>query len=288
MMRVTCLAAAVALSMAGQTPAIQNGRIDSRTGGDLRAVVGSVEPKDEPVWITWSVPMIPGERQLCSVWSSQTYAVRGMYLEGWTGAMPPPMSAPPGPTRLEAGTRLVVFARVLNGTVERVRISSDDCPVDAGGLRVVRIDSVTAQASIAYLESLLVASASSTESRPIASAVSAIALHDSAAADEVLERLAATAGERDAGRQAASWLARARGRRGFDALSRLVASTAVPATRRALVAALAQSPLPETFDTLSTLARTHSDERVRIEAVRAISRSTDPRAKEFLTGVLRQ
>jgi hypothetical protein len=27
---------------------------------------------------------------------------------------------------------------------------------------------------------------------------------------------------------------------------------------------------------------------VRVEAVRAISRSTDPRAKEFLTGVLRQ
>lgn len=288
MMRVTCLAAAAALSIAAQTPAIQNGRIDLRPAGDLRAVVANVESKTEPAWVTWSVPMIPGERQLCGVWSSQTHAVRGMYLEGWTGTAPPPMSVPPGPTRLEAGTRLVLFARILNGAVERIRISSDDCPVDAGGLRVVRVDAVTAQASISYLESLLVASASSTESRPIASAVSAIALHDTAAADEVLERLAATAGEREVGRQAASWLARARGRRGFDTLNRLVASTATPATRRALVAALAQSPLPETFDTLSTLARTHSDERVRIEAVRAISRSTDPRAKEFLADVLRR
>ena len=288
MMRVTCLAAAVALSIAAETPAIQNGRIDSRPAGDLRAVVGSVESKTEPAWVTWTVPMIPGERQLCSVWSSQTYAVRGMYLEGWTGTAPPPMSVPPGPTRLEAGTRLVLFARVTNGTVERVRLSADDCPVDAGGLRVLRLDPITAQASIAYLESLLVESASSTGSRPIASAVSAIALHDAAAADEVLERLAVTAGEREVGRQAASWLARARGRRGFDTLTRLLASTAAPATRRALVAALAQSPLPETFDTLATLARTHTDDRVRVEAVRAISRSTDPRAKEFLTGVLRQ
>jgi hypothetical protein len=284
-----CLAAAVALSIAAQTPAIQNAQIDSRPAGDLRAVVGSVESKTEPAWVTWSVPMIPGERQLCSVWSSQTHSVRGHYLEGWTGAAPPPMSTPPGPTRLEAGTRLVIFARVINGTVERIRLSSDDCPVDAGGLRVVRLENVSEGSSIQYLESLAVdAAAPATRSGAIASAVSAIALHDAAAADEALERLAVTAGEREVGRQAASWLARARGRRGFDTLTRLLAATTSPATRRAVVAALAQSPLPDTFDTLATLARTHSDERVRVEAVRAISRSTDPRAKEFLTGVLRQ
>lgn len=284
------LVAAAALFAAVQFPAIQNGTTETAASANLVQDVARLGSGSDPVWIAWSEPMLPGERNLCSTWSSQAYSVRGQYLEGWAGENPPPpFPTPPGPVALEAGTRLVMFARLIEGKVERLRVIGDDCPVDAGGRKVVRINGVAPDDSVRFLETLVqpASTPTATDRSHTSSALSGIALHQTPMADDVLERLASTRLDSDVGRQAASWLGRARGRRGVAVLMRLIDQPGTPQASRALVAALAQSPAPDTYDTLVRLARSHTNERVRVEAVRAISTSTDPRAKAFLTEVLK-
>lgn len=272
-----------------QAVAIQNATVETRRSIVLADDIARASAGADPVWVAWSVPMIPGERQMCSVWSSQTYAVRGLYLEGWTGDAPPAIAASAGPLRLEAGTHLVMFARVVDGRVERLRVASDDCPVDAGGRHVIELTGVSPDASVRYLETLI---GSGTEidraNRSLLSSVfSAVALHATPAADEVLERMAGNDKASDVRRQAASWLARSRGTRGLETLARLLASATTDEACVAYVGAMGQAAGAAAFDMLSALARTHANARVRVEAVRAITSSSDPRAKPFLESLLR-
>ena len=45
-----------------------------------------------------------------------------------------------------------MFARVLDGRVERLRTISDDCPVDASGLTVFSLTGVTPADSLRFLD----------------------------------------------------------------------------------------------------------------------------------------
>jgi HEAT repeat protein len=56
--------------------------------------------------------------------------------------------------QLEAGTTLAVFVRLVEKRIERVRVLSDDCPVDAGGRDVRWLTGVSGAESVAYLQSL--------------------------------------------------------------------------------------------------------------------------------------
>lgn len=264
-----------------QQPAVQNGQVEARSDVSIERVVAEAAASVDPVWIAWRVPMVPGDRDLCSTWSNGEVVSRGLVLEDLPrDAAQPGFQAPRGPVQLEAGASLVVLLRMAGGEVERVRVVAGDCPIDAGGRRVVWLSAITPATSVQYLDALTAPPAlpADTHRRVASTAVMAIALHEDAAADRVLDRIlsqpVAPDGDTSLRSAAASWTARARGRRGFDRIVALLASERDAAFRRTLASTLAATREPETLSSLSTLARSDADEQVRAEAVFGLARLT--------------
>ena len=264
----------------GQRPNIQNGRVETRAATAIEREIAAVGTSASPVWVAWSVPMVAGERNLCSTWIDDTTFVRGETLERSDGSRPTQFAPPSGPVRLEGGTSLVILARVVDGRLERLRSIGDDCPVDAGGTTIHWLTGVTPAESVKYLDGLTRADALniSTTRRLAESAVSAMALHQDASALPVLDRLSSTATADGAlRRQAASGLAAHRGAEGFDRVVALIKNERGRDLRRNFVGALAQSPNEKATNVLLEIARTDADASVRGEAaMRYIRRVGQP------------
>jgi len=258
------------VSAAGQMPSVLNGRVETRPATSLDAAVTAAGTGPDPVWIGWSVPMVIGDRHLCSQWVPEIGggAIRIATLEGSPLTQAPP-ARPATPVRLEGGTTLVVLARVVAGRVERLRALDDECPIDAGGRTVYWLTGVSAAESVRYLDALVRTASATTEGqrRIATSAVSAIALHRDPAADPSLDRLVAAGAPDALARHAAMWMGSARGAHGFQTLQARIRAERDPRLRRTLVSALGQTREPATPEALVTLARSDADPGVRAEAV---------------------
>jgi hypothetical protein len=273
----------VALTVAepsAQRPNIQNGNVQTRPAASLTREVSAAGSSGTPVWIAWSVPMVPGDRSLCSTWSDGFSFVRGETLGPMAGSRPTAPTPPAGPVRLDSGTALVLLVRVIDGRPERIRSIGDDCPIDATDVTVHWLTGVSPAESVQYLDSLTRSDALniSTNRRVAEAAVAAIALHQDAAATPVLERLSSAA-TADAGlrRQAASGLSAHRGAPGLDRVAALIAAERNRDLRRSFVGALAQSPQDKAVGVLLNIARADADPGVRGEAaLRYIRRAGEP------------
>ena len=255
---------------AGQTPTIQNGRVETRPATALdAAVTAAASAGTDPVWIGWSVPKVAGDHSLCSQWTPDAggATVRLASLE----ASSPPQTAaarPAAPVRLEGGTALVVLARIVTGRVERLRTLDDECPIDAGGRTVHWLTGINAAESVRYLDTLARDATTTEGERRIAtSAITAMALHRDPAADAPLDRMVATGAPDTLARHAAMWIGSARGAHGFATLQARIRAERDPRLRRTFVGALGQTREPATPDALLALARDDADPGVRTEAV---------------------
>ena len=142
--RFGVLVGAIALASvawaAGQAQAppvqIQNGKVEVRKGTAIDREIASLAPAraDEPVWVAWRAPMTNGDRDMCSSVQRSAGHVRGYIMRGIRSAKcaghnpRPQITAPTGPIPLEAGTQVVMLARVIDRKVERIRTVGDDCP----------------------------------------------------------------------------------------------------------------------------------------------------------------
>jgi len=269
---------------------ITNGRVErvaaaGRLGEQVRALAGR---SAGPFWIGYAEPVVDGERVMCCVSSGSVSGVisvspgtdaccSGCRLEpADEGAAA--TTAPREPIRLEGATELVVLARVENGEVGRIRMFSPDCPLDAGGRTVYWLTGVAPEASVEWLSGFATASGSLASS-----AIGALALHRTDAADRALERLVAAGEPPKVREKAAFWMGVARGRRGFEALSRLVRSDTSEDFRRRAVFAISRSDQPETIDTIIGIARHDASARVRGEALFWLAQKAGARATASLT-----
>ena len=261
-------------------PQIQNGRLETRAVTSLERDLPTLGGP-EAVWAFWRVPMIDGERGPCSTWmfGDREPMIRGELLDsGISGTIistdrpndRPQLTPPSGPIPLEGGTGLLVFARIVDGRVERLRTIADDCPVDANGRTVYALTGVTPADSLRYLDSLTKMTGdrlSVNARRNLAdTALGAIRRHRDAGADTILDRIATSDNDTDLRRTAASALASSRGAHGFATVKRLVDTEQVPDLRVSFVTALGQTREPGTVEALRGLLRDR-DARIRRQAV---------------------
>lgn len=269
---------------------ITNGRVAQvaaagRLDDQVRALAGR---SSDPVWVGYAVPVVEGERVMCCV-SSASVSGHIIVSSGTEGCcsgcrLEPGDSGPVvttgsrEPIRLEPASEFVVLARVEGGEVGRIRMFSPDCPLDAGGRTVYWLTGVAPDASVEWLSGVAKASGSLASS-----AIGALALHRTDAADRALERLVAPGQPARVRDRAAFWMGQARGRRGFETLSRLLASDASDDFRRRAVLAISRSDQPETIDTIIGIARHDASARVRGEALFWLAQKAGARATASLT-----
>jgi len=290
---VIALAAALATVGAPAASAqdqITNGRVErvaatGRLADQLGALAGR---SSDPFWIGYAEPVVEGERMMCCV-SSGSGSGSFIVSSGTDGCCagcrlepgddgPVTTTAAREPIRLEGATELVVMARVEDGAVEKIRMFSPDCPLDAGGRTVYWLTGVAPEASVEWLTGFAGAAGSRGSS-----ATGALALHRTEAADRALEQLVAAGQPARVRERAAFWMGQARGRRGFETLRRLVTSDPDERFRSRAIFAISRTDQPETLEVVIDRARHDESARVRGEALFWLARTAGARAVANIT-----
>jgi hypothetical protein len=257
--RVALLVLAAALQAAAQPKLLINAQVDTRlvSAGLEREFQSLLSAQPQPAWIGYAVPSISSYNLGCDYVSSGDRTA-------------------PGVVHLEPPDQAVMLFRVVGGAVDRIRVLSPDCNIDAGGVPVHWLTGILPAESVALLSSI-----------DRNQAVMAIAMHADGAADAALEKLVAGTEPDAVRRRAAFWIGAARGRHGLDVVKQLLATDPSPAVRERAIVGLSGSREPEAVDLLISTARQDREVRVRRQAMNAIGRSRDPRARAFLENVLR-
>lgn len=280
---------------AQQQPRIANGRVATQDAGAsfVQSFKTLVSAQADVTWIGYSVPVVDGERTMCCSGSGDVYINGGRgdccatcrleATERSSQSSAPP-SQPAQPIKLEGPDHMAVLLRVAERQVERIRIFSPDCALDAGGRNVIWLNGVRPADSITMLESL--AQDRARGNRVADGAIAAIALHRDAAADASFDRLLAHTQPTAVRKKVTFWLGNARGARGLDTLRRVLQEDPAAEVRKSAVFAVSQSSEPGAFDMLAGLARSDVSPAIRSEAVFWIAQKGDTRAAGIVREVL--
>lgn len=263
----------LATPIAAAQPRVINGDVQAAALPTplTRAALDQFAGRAATGWLGYAVPIVPGDRFLCD----------GLTMVNGIPARRG--DERPGVMMLEGPRELWVLYRLDAGRVDRIRVASETCTLDAGGLTVHWFAKVSAAESVALLGSFL----TDTVSQRVADgAVTALALHRDPAA---LERLLAAARDGATSHlrgQALFWLAQRAGDKAVGAISDAIANDPETEVKKRAVFALSQLPKDDGVPRLIDLARTHSNPVVRKQAMFWLGQSHDPRAVRFFEEVL--
>ena len=272
-MKTTVLAMMVLLIGApamGQ-PQVTNGELRqvNLAAGVTRSSLDAFSGTLGTAWLTYAVPLVAGERFICD----------GMHTSNGVNR-PTPGS---GVMMLEGPRRLWVLFRLEGGRVDRIRIASENCTLDAGGLTVNWVSTVTPSESVALLASFLTSSSSN---RLADGALTALAMHSEPAA---LARLLTTARQGATTHlrgQALFWLAQRAGEKAIGTITEAIAKDPETDVKRRAVFALSQLPKDEGIPRLIEVARTNPNAAVRKQAMFWLGQTKDERALRFFEEIL--
>ncbi len=273
-MNVFCRIVIVLLAMASaalaQTPSVENGTLDVRapTGALDRELDGLVASTTNPMWVGYAVATNPrGGDDGC--WSSRDgFPVRRV-----------------GPVKLEGSDTIYVLYRIADRRVDRIRMSSSDCPLDAGGLTVRWLTGVSAAASIDWLTRFTTGDSAR---RLQNQAVVAVALHADPLAINRLLSLARDGKDARLRGDALFWVAQRAGDRALATVSNAIDNDPDTEVKKKAVFALSQMPKDEGVPKMIEVARTNRNPEVRKQAMFWLGQSGDPRALKFFEDILRK
>lgn len=285
------LAPAVA---ADQQPRVQNGRLTSQPAGTLEPTFRRlVAAQTEPGWIGYSVPVVNrSEGRLCCsgdtwisdgiVFTNGRLATCGLEPNSTTRRTSDQPVQVQNPVRLEGPENVVVLYRVEEKAVQRIRVFSPDCELDAGGRSIQWLEGVTGADSVKLL-STFVSSANVKSDRITDAALSAIAMHRDETADAALERFGARDNPEFVRKKVTFWLGNARGARGFEAVRKIARDDPSDEVRKSAMFGLSQSSDAQSIPELVRFARQDTSPKVRGEAIFWLAQKAGQRAAAEIT-----
>jgi hypothetical protein len=234
-----------------------------------------------PLWVFWSVPMIPGHHRVCCNNGRQGGRDGQCRLESSARSYSHDSVADS-----EEATDLQVLLRIDGGWVDEVRAYTSDCRLDAGELPVIRLDGVAPTASVDYLSSRVQARGGA-EDRSLA-ALTAVAYHADPAADLALSNWSRPPNDAALRKQVAFWLGAARGKEGLGNLRRMLRDDPTEEVREQAVFGLSLIEDPEALNVLIDLARRDKQAGLRKTAVFWLSQKAGERAVEAIQHVVEE
>ena len=179
-------AAGQSVAKGGGAPHIENAKVETRSvAGSLAATMAEVEKSAaKPTWVGYGVRIVAGERMICcGNYDSRVRDCGKCALEtdgenySNTGN-----AKHSGAVKLEGGEDLIVLFRIQDKHVTRVKVASDNCVLDAGGLPLVWLTGVQASESVTLLSEYVRKNHAGDDERDSIGneALTAIALHDGA------------------------------------------------------------------------------------------------------------
>jgi HEAT repeat protein len=183
---------------------------------------------------------------------------------------------------------MVVLFRVEEKAVQKVRMFSPDCELDAGGRAVHWLEGVNPADSVKLLSSLLASTSGGSGADKLrGGAMAALAMHREDVALPVLLSLARQDPNTRVRGDALFWLAETAGRRVSAEITAAIETDPDTDVKKRAVFALSQLPRDEGVPLLINVARTNKNPAVRKQAMFWLGQSKDPRAIEFFAEVLK-
>ena len=294
---ITCAAAQLAKGGASPAPAqaakemprVENAKVETRavTGNlenTFREIAGNA---GEPEWVGYSVEQIPGEHSVCCGNYSDERGCDTCQLEkdhsGSGGS-----TRTEGTVKLEGARQLVVLFRLEANKVMKIRVASEDCTLDAGGLPFVWLSGVKASESVALLEDYVRgADFEGHGERGLGhGALTAIALHADASADRAFESFIKPDQREGLRRKAAFWMGAARGKAGLIGLQRMAIDDPSSDVRAHVAFALSVSHEPGAVDEMIRMAHDDTSAHVRGQALFWLAQKAGKKAVGTITGAI--
>jgi hypothetical protein len=292
-----CLAGMVAGTAFGQQaarmsqPQIVDGQVETRAvGTNLSSTVQHIEGQGaKPLWVAYGVEEIAGERTVCcGNYNNDDHVGCGTCrLENEHGNT---MSDrhPGGTVKLEQGRQLVVLLRVAGKHVMKIRMASEDCTLDPGGLRVLWLTGVKGDESVGLLANYV---RPEEIQRPgehglSEQALTAIAMHADGAADRAFASFVAPTQPQGLREKASFWLGAARGEKGLVLLKQMANSDPSADVRTQVSFALYVSPEPSAMDEMIRMAHDDESAHVRGQALFWLAQKAGNKAAGAITGAI--
>jgi HEAT repeats len=280
----------------GDLPRIENAKVEKRNVARTLAVTMADLEKNAtgPVWVGYGIAAVAGQRTICcGNYSDSTTGWCGKCAletdgERWRGTKSGDgadhtdnhSGANQGAVKLEGGQRLIVLFRLQDKHVTRVKVASEDCVLDGGGLPFIWLTEVKPAESVAFLSThVREGGADEGQKHSISNeALTAIALHDGPEADWALESFTAPAQPEELRKQAAFWLGAARGKEGFTALQRMAKKDPSTEVRAHVAFALSISKEPAALEEMIRMAHEDESGHVRGQAIFWLAQKAGKRA----------
>ncbi|MGH9779082.1 MAG: HEAT repeat domain-containing protein [Candidatus Acidiferrales bacterium] len=265
---------------AAERPRVENAQVETQSAaGGLSAQVRALASQPGPVWIGYAVPLVEGRHTSCCSWSEHGSGCCRLESDSNVHNI----GDRDGSVLLEGPERLAVLLRAERGAVGKIRSYTEECALDAGGLRFVWLTDVKPAESVALLRGYVGTGQEDSEKKLGGSALAAIALHADPAADAALEQMVEPSLQARVRGKAAFWMGVARGRRGYETLKRMLANDPSEDVQEKVVFALSQSKEPEALDTLIQTARSHRSTDVRGKALFWLGQKAGKKAAAAIT-----
>jgi HEAT repeat protein len=283
------LAQSSAASQAMDAPRIENAKLETRAAGanldaTLREIAATAEKAE---WVGYHVDEVAGERGVCcnDNWNDGNCGTCRLEKEdsGTTRT-----THADGNLKLEGSRQLIVLYRLEAKQVVKIRVASDNCTLDAGGLPFVWLTDVKPSESVALLATYVRNSDFEDRGdRGIGNgALTAMALHADASADRALESFVMPEQREGLRRQAAFWMGAARGSAGLVALQRMAKTDPSSDVRAHLAFALSVSHESGALDEMIRMAQDDTSSHVRGQALFWLAQKAGKKAVGTITGAI--
>jgi len=271
---------------------IENAKLETRAViGTLVESFRAIEAQAEkPEWTGYSVPEIAGDRTMCCGNYSDgdnrcgTCRLEREHEDGTISKN----SKTGGTIELEGSRQLLVLFRLEGKQVTRVRVASENCTLDAGGLPFIWLTGVKPAESVAFLSDFVhKAGVEGHGDHDIGQgALSAIAMHEDASADSALAPFVAPDQPESLRKHASFWLGAARGKGGLPLLQKMAKSDPSPEVRSQVAFALFVSHQPEAVTEMMRMAKDDESSHVRGQALFWLAQKAGQKAMSAITGAI--
>jgi HEAT repeat protein len=278
-----------AVSQGTDAPRIENAKLETRSvssslDATLREIAATAEKAE---WVGYHADEVAGEHGVCcnNNWNDGNCGACRLEKEnGGTSST----TRTDGNIKLEGSRRLVVLYRLEAKQVVRIRIASDDCTLDAGGLPFVWLTDVKPSESVALLTTYVHGSNFEDRGdRGIGNgALTAIALHADASADRALESFVMPEQREELRRQTVFWMGAARGKSGLLALQHMAKTDPSSNVRAHIAFALSVSHETGALDEMIRMAHDDTSSHVRGQALFWLAQKAGKRAVGTITGAI--
>ena len=218
-----------------EAPQVENAKLQTQAvSGNLAVTIEEIARRSEaPVWVAYGVEGLPGQHSACcGNYSDGDHLCGKCRLEHFDGNNITTTDSGKNPKtlHLESAGQLFVLFRIAEKRVVKIRVASEDCVLDAGGLPFVWLTGAKSSESVALLSTYLTSGdfAEHGHDHLGNGALTAIALHADSTADRALESFVAPNQNEHMRKQAAFWLGSARGKSGLTVLERMAKSDPSP------------------------------------------------------------